>query len=93
MWSVELCEFNIRYEPRTAIKAKTLAYFLIEMVNEEVTCDPSWMLYIDGASSAKDYGARVILEKEGDIMVELSIKFDFSISNNQDEYEALIVGL
>ena len=35
----------------------------------------------------------VILEKEGDIMIEISIKFDFPVSNNQAEYEALIIGL
>ena len=51
------------------------------------------MLYVDGASSTKGCGAIVILEKEGDIMVDLSIKFDFSISNNQTEYEPLIEGL
>ena len=35
----------------------------------------------------------VILEKEGEIVVELSIKFNFPISNNQAKYEALIAGL
>ena len=33
------------------------------------------------------------MEKEGDIMVEMSIKFDLPVSNNQAEYEALIAGL
>ena len=63
------------------------------MVDEEKIGDPSWVLYIDGASSAKRRGGRVILEKEGDIMVELSIKFDFPVSNNQAKYEAPIAGL
>ena len=63
------------------------------MVNEEATLDLSWMLYVDGASSAKGCGVGVILRKEGDIIAELSIKFDFQVSNNQVEYEALIAGL
>ena len=33
------------------------------------------------------------MEKEGEIVVELSIKFDFLVSNNQAEYEALIAKL
>ena len=33
------------------------------------------------------------MEKEGDIMIEMSIKFDFSVFNNQADYEALIAGL
>ena len=51
------------------------------------------MLYVDRASNAKGSGAGVILEKESKIIVELSIKFDFPISNNQVKWKALIPGL
>ena len=51
------------------------------------------MLYIHGASSMKGCGAGIILERESDIMIEMSIKFDFLVSNNQAEYEALIAKL
>ena len=34
----------------------------------------------------------MILEKENDIVIKLSIKYDFPVSNNQAEYEALITG-
>ena len=60
------------------------------MVDDEDFNDPTWTLYVDGASSTKGCGAKVILEKEDDIMIEISIKFDFPISNNQAKYEALI---
>lgn len=55
--------------------------------------EPRWTLYIDKASSSKGSRARVILEKEREIVIDLSIKFDFLVSNNQVEYEALKVGL
>ena len=84
---------NFRYEPITAIKAQALTDFLVEMVDEEAAHDPSWMLYVDKALSAKGCGVGVILEKEGDIIVELLIKFDFLVSNNRAEYEAFIVRL
>ena len=51
--------------------------FLVEIVDDEEIRDPSWMLYMDGASSTKGYGAKIILEREVDIMIEMSIKFDF----------------
>ena len=38
-------------------------------------------------------GSRAILEKEGEIIIKLSLKFNFPISNNQAEYKALIAGL
>ena len=81
-WSVKLSEFDIQYEPRTAIKAQALTDFLAEMVDNEDPLEPGWALHVDGASSSKGCGAGAILEKEGEIIVELSIKFDFPISNN-----------
>ena len=65
------------------MKAQALADFLVEMVDEEEPDDSAWTLYINGASSTKVCGAEVILEREGDIMVEMYIKFDFPVSNNQ----------
>ena len=60
----ELSGFDIRYEPKTVIKAQALIDFLLEMIDEEGIQDSSWMLYVDGALNAKSCGARVILEKE-----------------------------
>ena len=51
------------------------------------------MLMEPPAPRDKGCGARAILKKEGEIIVELSIKFDFPVSNNQAQYKALIVGL
>ena len=92
-WSVELLEFNIQYEPRMAIKAQALADFLAKMMDNMNSPEPRWTLHVDGASSSKGSGAEAILKKEGEIIIELSIKFDFPVSNNQVEYEALIAGL
>ena len=92
-WSIELSEFGIQYEPRTAIKAQSLTDFLVEMVDGENTLKSRWTLHVDGASSLKGSGAGAILEKEGEIINEFSIKFNFPVSNNQTEYEVLIAGL
>ena len=91
-WSVELLEFDIQYKLRTTIKAQVLVDFLAEMVEDEQSQEPRWALYVDGASSSKGSVVGVIVEKEGQIIVEISIKFDFPISNNKAEYKALIAG-
>ena len=75
------------------VKAQALTDFLAEMVDNEDSQEPGWTLHVDGASNSKGSGARAILEKEGEIIVELSIKFNFPVSNNQAEYEALIADL
>ena len=68
--------------PRTAVKAQALTDYLAVMVDNEDFQEPRLALDIDGASSSKGYRVRGILEKEGEIIVELSIMFDFPISNN-----------
>ncbi|XP_072054860.1 uncharacterized protein [Arachis hypogaea] len=50
---------------------------------------PIWELHMDGASNVQYGVAGLILTKGEDLVIEASIKFDFSISNNQAEYEAL----
>ena len=92
-WSVELSEFDIRYELRMTIRAQALVDILVEMVEDEEPPEPRWTLHVDGASSSKGSGARVILEKEEEIIFELSIKLNFPISNNQAEYKAPIAEL
>ncbi|XP_072090659.1 uncharacterized protein [Arachis hypogaea] len=93
-WSIELSQYDIRYEPRQAIKAQAMADFLVE-----VTGDPGedmgtrWKLHVDGASNQTFGGAGIILESPNGVVYEQSVRFEFPISNNQAEYEALIGGL
>ena len=48
---------------------------------------------MDGASNAQDCGAGPILTNIDRMVTEYAFKFDFKTSNNQAEYEALIVRL
>ncbi|XP_025661750.1 uncharacterized protein [Arachis hypogaea] len=71
-----------------------MADFLVE-----VTGDPPeetgtrWRLHVDGASNQTFGGAGVILESPAGVIYEQSTKFEFPVSNNQAEYEALLGGL
>ncbi|KAK2998462.1 hypothetical protein RJ639_024206 [Escallonia herrerae] len=67
-WSVELGEFDIKYQPRTAIKAQALSDFVVEctiledpqqLILSKVS-DP-WLLYVDGSSKVGNSGAGLIL--------------------------------
>nr|XP_025611643.1 uncharacterized protein LOC112704995 [Arachis hypogaea] len=93
-WSIELSQYDIRYEPRQAIKAQAMTDFLVE-----VTGDPTeetstrWKLHVDGASNQTFGGARIILESPVGVVYEQSIRFEFPILNNHAEYETLIGGL
>ncbi|XP_074326745.1 uncharacterized protein LOC141664688 [Apium graveolens] len=53
----------------------------------------SWILYTDGASNVNGTGLGLVLKSpQGDIIAH-SICYDFKVTNNEAEYEALILGL
>ncbi|KAL0395002.1 UNVERIFIED_CONTAM: hypothetical protein Slati_4466400 [Sesamum latifolium] len=95
-WSYELNEFELEYRPRTAIKAQVLADFLMEYDPEEEkkNNDPrEWTMFVDGSATTSQAGGRVVLKgPEGEEML-FAIKYEEVISNNETEYETLLVGL
>ncbi|XP_030939609.1 uncharacterized protein LOC115964439 [Quercus lobata] len=53
----------------------------------------SWEVHVDGASSAKGVGVKVVIITSEGILLEHSFRLGFNASNNEVEYEALLVGL
>jgi len=91
-WSFELSEFSIKYEPHGLIKSQCLADFTSELQKCREP-ETTWTLHVDGSSSKRGGGARIILEGPENIQIEQSLRFGFQTSNNQAEYEALIARL
>ena len=99
-WAIELSEFDIRYKPRATIKGHILVDFIKEFTLVEpteatqLTPDlPIWRLSVDGAANAQGSGAGLIMTSLDEIDVEYALRYDFQASNNEAEYEAVIVGL
>ena len=99
-WVIEMSEFDIRYKPRTAIKGQVLADFIMEFTSIEPTKIaklksnlPIWRSFVDGAANALGSSAGLILTSPDGIDVEYALRFWFKASNNEAEYEAVIVGL
>ncbi|XP_071913979.1 uncharacterized protein [Coffea arabica] len=55
--------------------------------------DPTWTLYVDGASSKEGCGAGLLLISPTGEELPYALRFDFRASNNESEYEALIAGM
>ncbi|GKV25870.1 hypothetical protein SLEP1_g35251 [Rubroshorea leprosula] len=95
-WAVELGEFEITFQQRSAIQAQALADFIVECTPCLSTSHPEpneWTLYVDGASSSKGLGAGALLIGPEGYRSEHSLKFNFDATNNMAEYEALLLGL
>ena len=99
-WAIELSEFDIIYKPKTAIKGQVLADFVMEFAsaepaeNAQTTPDlPIWKLSVDGAANSQGSRAGLILTSPKGIDNEYALRFGFKASNNEAEYEAIVVGL
>ncbi|XP_017239352.2 uncharacterized protein LOC108212130 [Daucus carota subsp. sativus] len=105
-WAIQLSTYDIIYEPRTAIKSQALADFVADfspkqmtLAEEELkqftTCHDTqaWILYTDGASNSYGTGLGFVLKSPQGDNLAYAICCDFKATNNEAEYEALIVGL
>ena len=53
-------------------------------------CLPTWEVHVDGASNQKGSGVGLVLMSPEKVVIEKSLRLDFSATNNEAEYEALL---
>ena len=54
---------------------------------------PPWELYVDGAANHWGSGVGLVLVSPKKITIEKSLRLNFSATNNEAEYEALLKGM
>ncbi|XP_065630785.1 uncharacterized protein LOC136068062 [Quercus suber] len=63
----------------------------VDMISQQ---SPShWEVYMDGAANQKGSGVGLVLISPEKIIIEKSLRLDFSATNNETEYEALLMGM
>ncbi|XP_074265651.1 uncharacterized protein LOC141588095 [Silene latifolia] len=105
-WSVHLSGYDIGYDPRTAIKSQALADFMSDfsptiqnLADEEILILKGnkeaevWQMHIDGASNQWGAGVGLILRSPQGGLIAQAIRCEFKATNNEIEYEALILGM
>ena len=53
----------------------------------------SWKVYVDGAVNHRGSGVGLVLISPERITIEKSLRLGFSATNNEAEYEAVLVGM
>ncbi|XP_070029714.1 uncharacterized protein [Nicotiana sylvestris] len=103
-WATKLREYNITYQPKTAIKSQVLANFLadfshgiqLEAEKELQALNGSnpgtWILFTNGSSNVKGSSLGIVLVPPTGETIRQTIKCH-SITNNEAEYEVVIAGL
>ena len=56
-------------------------------------CLPTWEVHVDGASNQKGSEVGLVLMSPEKVVNEKSLRLDFSATNNEAEYEALLEGM
>ncbi|KAK2989239.1 hypothetical protein RJ640_013187 [Escallonia rubra] len=96
-WVLALIEYNLTYVPQKAVKGQALADFLANHPCNDpedgiiyVGITP-WRMTFDG--SKKGAGAGIVLISPDGNIHQFAFQIEKDCSNNQAEYEALIIGL
>ncbi|VFQ72015.1 unnamed protein product [Cuscuta campestris] len=100
-WAVFISQYNVEFRPRPSIKGQALTDFQVECTAREVTRAQAetrvekdwWIMSIDGSSGSRSCGAGIVLITPEKFRIYYAIRFQFRVSNNEAEYEALINGL
>ena len=58
-----------------------------------IQCPLPWELYVDGAANQRGLGVGLVLVSPERITIEKSLRLNFSATNNEAEYEALLMGM
>ena len=54
---------------------------------------PTWEVYVDEASNQKGPGVGLVLVSPEKVVIEKSLRLNFSVTNNEAEYKTLLVGM
>ena len=52
-----------------------------------------WIVHVDGAANWRGFGVGLVIISPEKIIIEKSLRLGFSATNNEAEYEALLVGM
>ena len=58
-----------------------------------VQCSTPWEMYVDRAANQRGSGVGLVLVSPEKITIEKSLRLSFSATNNEAEYEALLMGM
>ena len=58
-----------------------------------VQCSTSWEVYVDGVANQRGSGVGLVLVSPEKITIEKSLRLSFWATNNEAEYEALLMGI
>jgi ribonuclease HI len=95
-----LIEYDLAYEPLKSMKGQVIEDFIIGHSidqNNDESCNLMsihlWKLFFDGSACREGQCVGVVLISPRRAIFEQSASLEYFCTNNQDEYEAILLGL
>jgi ribonuclease HI len=94
-WVYSLVEYDLNYEHLQVVKGQVMADFMVDhMIGVEgdahvVEISP-WDLYFDGSMCGKGQGIGCVFKSPSGVVFSVSLRLEFTCTNNQVEYKALL---
>ena len=87
-WAIELSEFDVKYQPRNAIKAQALADFTVEFTPSHEDLykredDKTWVVHVDGSSTLHAGGIGVVLKSPEADTLKRKMRLHYPTTNNE----------
>jgi ribonuclease HI len=97
-WAYSLVEYDLKYEPLKAMRGHVVEDFIIDhSINvDDTVClahKEAWKLFFDGSICGQGQGAGCVIVSPNGMEYEASTRLEFRCTNNQAEYETLLIGL
>ncbi|XP_011078517.1 uncharacterized protein LOC105162221 [Sesamum indicum] len=92
-WAIELGEHDIDYHARTSEKAQILVDVVMQLSSESIQEMETRILHVDGSSNASNGEAGILIQGPKGVEIKVAARLSFPATNNEAEYEALILGL
>ncbi|XP_071728049.1 uncharacterized protein [Rutidosis leptorrhynchoides] len=99
-WAIELGEHEISFSPISAVKGQVLVDYLAEIAGDiKISHEPKeirpppeqlWEIHTDGPCGPKGAGTGIVLKSTEREEYTFVLRFSFPVTNNEDEYEALL---
>jgi hypothetical protein len=100
MWAYALIEYDLTYEPLKSMKGQAVADFIVGYSIDQnkddlfslVSIHP-WKLFFGDSACREGQGVGVVLVSPRGAIFELSARLEYFCTNNQAEYEVILLGL
>ncbi|XP_058784953.1 uncharacterized protein LOC131659846 [Vicia villosa] len=96
-WALALTKYSLTYVPLKAVKGQIVPDFIADHsvvdITEAYVGTRSWQLFFDGSRHKEGTGVGIFVVSPDGIPTKFRYRIKGDCSNNEAEYEALIIGL